>query len=368
MPPIFSESYLGLSVGWPNFPFTQDNLVNGFTAQKIESPNVAPRIFIGHFLNPYLAAQISLMRPIQWVRFSGVQYPNDNHTVWISLFGITLRPTLPISNKFSLYGDIGLGLISRHGFRINDVSAINNAFISTLLTGGGITYALNQRWHLDLGISYALQNTKKEQPHIFYAYTGFYYLLSRDPSDKHYSKEEYFFPLNFIQLGFFNNNLFYENLNKYVTEGGLPIFWDGKIKNKNGVYLMYERNFFHTDRTFSLEWGASISRYQTQQQGQLYYAISLFPALKVWIIRSKIVDFYFTYSVAGPSYISRDSLDHVDVGGHFIFQDFMGIGFFLGKKKNFNINLKIGHYSNGNLFPENAGIEVPLTIAVGFTF
>ena len=55
-------------------------------------------------------------------------------------------------------------------------------------------------------------------------------------------------------------------------------------------------------------------------------------------------------------------------GRHFTFQDFMGVGAFLGKARRVSAVLKINHYSNGNLLTDNAGIKVPLTLGLGLTF
>lgn len=369
LPTIFRHSYVGMSMGWMDAPFTNENLENNLVATSTEQPHAAPRIFLGHFFNPYFALQLSLMRPINWMHYHGILTPDQSGTVWQSLFGITARPTLPLSNKFSLYGDLGLGLISRHGFTVNGLTAVSSEVIPNLLTGGGITYAFTPRWHYDLGVSYTPAKNSVKQPRIVYAYTGFYYLMLPSKEQHEQSRHpRYYFPLNFIQAGFFTDELFHANANKYVSEGGLPIFWGGKIKNRNAVYVIYERNFFHTQRSFSLEWGVSAARYQSQQLGQTYYTFSLLPALKLWLIRGRTVDFYFTYSIGAPTYITRHVIDGIDSGQNFTFQDLLGFGFFLGREKRFNVNVKIGHYSNGNLFPLNCGIAVPLTIAAGFTF
>ena len=79
-------------------------------------------------------------------------------------------------------------------------------------------------------------------------------------------------------------------------------------------------------------------------------------------------DMYFMYSVAGPTYLTKYTIDNIYVGGQFSFQDLMGIGAFFGKAKNFNIAATIGHYSNGNLLPNNPGIQVPLVMSVGYAF
>jgi hypothetical protein len=46
----------------------------------------------------------------------------------------------------------------------------------------------------------------------------------------------------------------------------------------------------------------------------------------------------------------------------------MGFGVFAGKQKQLNAEIKIAHYSNGNLFPQNNGVMVPLTFGLGYSF
>jgi hypothetical protein len=74
------------------------------------------------------------------------------------------------------------------------------------------------------------------------------------------------------------------------------------------------------------------------------------------------------YSYAGPTYISKVIIDGLGTGSHFTFQDFMGVGAFIGKDRNLSVGLKISHYSNGNLFVDNASLKIPLTISLGYTF
>ncbi|HJW17992.1 MAG TPA: acyloxyacyl hydrolase, partial [Flavisolibacter sp.] len=70
----------------------------------------------------------------------------------------------------------------------------------------------------------------------------------------------------------------------------------------------------------------------------------------------------------GPSYISKLTIDGSKSGRHFTFQDFMGIGLFTGKKRHINAEVNINHYSNGNIFTENAGVKIPLTFTLGYAF
>ena len=61
-------------------------------------------------------------------------------------------------------------------------------------------------------------------------------------------------------------------------------------------------------------------------------------------------------------------IDDRDAGHHFTFQDYMGAGVFFGTPRRFGVTLKINHYSNGNIFTQNAGVKIPLTFSVGYAF
>ena len=74
------------------------------------------------------------------------------------------------------------------------------------------------------------------------------------------------------------------------------------------------------------------------------------------------------YSIAGPSFISKTVIDDEDIGKKFTFQDNMGLGFFLGENRNYNLEFKIGHYSNGNIFEQNPGVKIPFSLNVGYAF
>jgi hypothetical protein len=80
------------------------------------------------------------------------------------------------------------------------------------------------------------------------------------------------------------------------------------------------------------------------------------------------MDFYLNYSVAGPTYISRIEIDSLEIGKRFTFQDFMGVGSYFGKNRRVNVEVRIAHYSNGNLFPKNEGVMIPLTFNLGWTW
>ncbi|HLB57133.1 MAG TPA: acyloxyacyl hydrolase [Coxiellaceae bacterium] len=367
IPAALNNSYMGLGLGYTDIPFSNSDLINGFQATSFTNPNFGINVFIGHYFNPYFAAEISLMRPFEWAYANGLNYPSNKTSIWISLFGITMRPTLPLSRRVSLYGLAGLGIVSRHGNTLNNIQTIPSADIATALTGGGLTYAITPSWHLNFGVEYSFARPDEQQPSIFYAYTGFYYLFQPRHLPAYYTSH-YIFHKNMIQLGGFATSVFNPNVNKYFSVHYVPIFWTGDLNTRDGVQLMYERNIFHTHKRFSFDWGMSVSTYHTSINDTAFQAFSIFPDIRWWFFRAKDADIYFFYSVAGPTYLTKDNMDNIYLGGHFSFQDLLGLGAFLGKEKHFNIAATIGHYSNGNLLPNNPGVQVPLVISMGYAF
>jgi hypothetical protein len=175
------------------------------------------------------------------------------------------------------------------------------------------------------------------------------------------------FPKNLIQVGYSTLG-FGHKVNDFVSDGAIPIFWGGKVWVDRGLSFYYQRNAFHTKKVFALDWGTSIGFWRTELNKENFFTISAYPVLRFTVLRTRPADVYFYYSVAGPTYISRKSIDSVEVGKHFTFQDLMGLGVFTGKDRNLNAELKIGHFSNGNIFPKNAGVGVPLTFNLGYAF
>ena len=154
-------------------------------------------------------------------------------------------------------------------------------------------------------------------------------------------------------------------MNDFVSKK-VPIFWGGHAKVDFGIAPHYERNVFHTRRLFALDIGASAGFYKTRETDQRFTTLSVYPLFRFTFLRTRPADMYFAYSLAGPTYISKIVLDGLDTGRHFTFQDFMGIGWFIGRERNLNVGVKINHYSNGNIFTQNAGVKIPLTFSVGY--
>lgn len=362
------NAYFGVNIGYINYPFSMQQLEPGFTADGVTVPHVAVRLVLyGLPINKYLSAKITYMRPVNWVQYRNVNGDLQNHSVWMNIAGLTLQGKLPLSKKISVSGEAGLGVITRNGFEINGVPVVKNANYGTGLFGGAIQYHLNKKWDLQLSTAWTPEHKKTRQPHTLFIAGGFnynLYPLSKEKIERN-TKTGLSFPKHFLMAGYTTNALGY-GVNDAVSKGPVPIFWGGDAHVKSGFSISYQRNIFHARKVFAMDWGLHTGIWKSRDKGETIFTLSLNPVLRFNAVRSRNADFFLEYAVAGPTFISKTKVDNVPLGRKFTFHDFMGIGVFAGKEKRIVGGIRIAHYSNGNLFPQNDGVKIPLTFNLGY--
>lgn len=369
-PRFLSDAYFSVNVGYINYPFSNSHLEPGFQAESVTVPNTGVRLMLyGRDINDYLSMQISYMRPVLWVVYRNINGERTRNSVWMNVAGLTIRPKYPLGEKFTVNGELGLSIITRHGFRFNNEFVVEDANYASILAGAGISYHLNERWDLMLHGVYSPENKRFKQPYTVYISPGFQYNM-RPLSDEKVSVNSnsgYIFPNNQLLVSYTTNALGY-GVNAFFSQGAIPVFWGGDLHIERGLSANYQRNIFHGRKIFSLDIGASVSWWETENLKTDFFTVAVYPLLRFTLLRTDPADFYFFYSVAGPTYVSKSQVDGIDTGTRFTFHDFMGIGVFTSEKRNLTGEIKIGHYSNGNLFPQNAGVKIPLTFALGYNF
>lgn len=368
--PAMKNTFFGVNIGSINYPFSGKQLQPGNTVGSVKVPHTAVRlVLVGHEFNKYVSAQITYMRPVKWVEYRNVNSSNKTITVWMNVAGLTVAGKLPLSKKITLYTEAGLALIMRRGFSMNNQVVVKSASYGTGLFGANLQYKLNHKWDLQAGTTYSPANDKELQPHTVFHSVGFHYTL-RELSPERVElvkKANYHFPKQTLSVAYATNGLGY-GANNFVSKGFIPIFWGGEVKVRHAMLFRYESNLFHSRKVFSLDWGLQAGFWKTDRDGTNFFTLSAYPMMRFHTIRSKKTDFYLEYSVAGPSFISKTKLDGLHTGQKFTFLDQMGMGVFTGKQKNLNLGLRIAHFSNGNLFPDNDGVMVPLTFNLGYSF
>ena len=369
-PFLLQKAFFGIDVGSINYPFSNQSLPSGYKAQTITVPHSSVRLTLyGYHFTKNLSARITYMRPVQWVQYQNLNGDHLRHSVWMNIGALTVKQNIPINSRISLFAEGGFALITRNGFNIDTLPIIKDASYSTASIGVGVEYHLNSRWDLNIYSNLNPGKSKIRQPHTFFLGVGFEYnmrpLSAKTISDK--EKDEHPFPRQVLQFAFTTNKFGY-GVNHFFAEGKIPVFWGGLAEVEEGLSINYSRNVFHTKRTFSLDIGCSLGNWESKAQGQSFYGISIYPLLRFMLLRTKVSDLYFFYSVAGPTYLSKTQIDSQNTGKHFTFRDCMGIGSFIGRSKLLNAEMNIGHFSNGNLFPDNAAVKIPLSFVLGYSF
>jgi opacity protein-like surface antigen len=365
-PRLLRNSYIDFDLGYIDYPFTNSQLSSGSRAESIDVKHLGMRVVLGHRFNKFLSAQIGYMKPLKQLVFENVNGDDSNHTVWMHEGTFSVLPTLPVSERVSIFGEAGLAVVTRRGFEINDAFIIDDTTYGAFLFGGGVEYQLNKNWDLVANALYSPAKEKFNQPYTIFYSGGIRFNLNPLPANvvEQNSSTPYIFPRNSVQIAYSTNVMGY-SLNNFFSHG---IFFGGRAQVADGVWIRYQRNVFHTRKLFSLDVGSSVGYWKSDLNNDDFFTMSVFPLFRLTFLHSKPADLYFQYSIAGPSYISKINIDGHDTGEHFTFQDFMGVGIFFGAKRNFTAEVNLNHYSNGNIFPHNEAVKVPLSFSVGYCF
>lgn len=366
-PAFLDRSYFGASLGSMHYGFSSRQLQPGFQAAEVETPHPAARVTLfGRELSRFLSAQVTYMRPVVYVSYRDVNGDGAQHRLLVHFGGLTLRPQVPVG-RLTLFGEVGLGITTRRGVFVDDVAAIAPASYASALLGGGADYHLSGPWDLSAGVTWSPGSSRHAQPATLLGSAGFRYNLRRRPPPPGAgdAPATAAFPRSVLQAEY-TTGVGY-GVNDFVSRK-VPIFWGGAVKVARGAAVHFQRNVFHTRKRFGFDLGASASWLESRGEGDRLVALSAYPLFRLTVLRFPAADIHVFYSLAGPSYVSRSVIDGRDTGGAFTFQDFMGVGAFVGRGRRVSAAVKINHYSNGNILTENAGVKVPLTFGLGLTF
>ena len=372
-----------------DYSFSEAQLNPGFTVNRLTIPNIAFKMGLAYRFNPSLSATFSYLMPSAWVT-----YTVEDHTpvagngsaepvvpapriftrpVWMNYAGLTLNGHLPVTSRLDASLEAGAALVTRKGFSNEaGIQAVSHAVYFSPLAGVALSYVLHPSWSLVASAGWMPSSENHTQPATRYASLGVRFLpptTVKAPA----KLSTIHHPRQWVQAGVSSNFTGY-GVNDFISSK-LKIFWGGRVEVQDGIQLQYQRNIYHTPRWFAIDMGVHVARWRAVpyvQEGvteqHSFYTLSAYPVFRLNFAQTQPADFYFFYSVAGPRYISDSTPNSIDLGQRFIFTDTMGFGAFAGKNRKLAVELRIGHYSNGNMFPANPGVKIPLTLLVGTTF
>ena len=374
---FLSKTYYSANFGLINYPFSNANLKEGFASSSVSKNRFSGRFLLGYKFSENFGMQYGVMRPATWFMYDNVNNIGYERSVWINVWSLSLKKYFRLNKRLSLFGEFGYANVARVGFDINDEQIYDDAQFGSTIFGAGLQYHINDKWRLALNGVFIPQSTSNNQPEITQASIGFEYHMQplSEEKLKTYNESSYFFPLNLVQisygngeLGFDTNRFFSMNAKIGNVEGvGIPIFWEGDVKAQHAFSVSYQRRVLRTLKLFSLDWGISFTAFQTTQNTNVF-AVSVYPEIRFFFMRGKNFDFYFNYSVIGPTFLSVRDIDGIETGPNITYQDKMGFGVFFGSNRKYNFEARIMHYSNGNFFVKNAGVDIPFQFTFGRTF
>ncbi len=368
-PAFMANSYIDFNVGAIGYLFSSTQLQPGFQADSIDKPRLAVRAdFFGHRFTKHLSAQVTYMRPARFVTYHNINGNNAASQTSLAYAGLTMVTDWSLSHKVGMYVEGGYGVTSRSGITVEQGVALAGAHYAAGLVGGGFSVHMTPNIDWMFGATYSPGRQEFEQPSTRLYTTGIRYHMRPLPEEEVAANRDAgnFFPTNTLRVGLTSNFAGY-GANTFFSST-FPIFWGGNVETEWGFTLDYQRNVFHTKKLFAFDLGGSIGYWQSNLNHEAFRTFSAYPLLRFFLARPSSADIYFSYSLAGPTYISRSEIDGRDTGAAFTFQDFMGVGAYLGESRKLNVELGIKHFSNGNLAINNASIRVPLTLTFGVTF
>ena len=374
---FLAKSYYSINFGGIFYPFSNDNLQPGYATETFSRNWFSGRFLLGYKITDNLSAQFGTMRPASWFKYDNVNNIGYDSSVWINAWSLSLKNDFNINSKTSVYAEAGVANLTRIGFSIDDKVVYEDAHYASLIYSFGVQYWLSNKWRLTASGTFLPKSDKYNQPSISQANLGFEYHLQQvdDKTAEEYATNKYFFPNNILQvsygnggIGFGMNEFFSMNMQLGNFESfGIPVFWLGDVKAQHALSITYQRLIYRSEKIFSLDWGASATYFQSRG-GENVFAFSIFPVLRFYLLRRNSFDFYTNYSIIGPTYITQSSIDNFDTGTNVTYQDTMGFGVFFGKDRKYNFEMRIMHYSNGNIFVNNSGVAVPIQFTFGKTF
>lgn len=367
-PKFLADSYFSILFGSINYPFSDAQLQPGYRVGSVEVPHTAVQVVLfGHHFNKYFSGELSYLRPIDYVHYTDINGDKQEHSVSVAVGQIVVRSQYPITSKVSLAGEGGVTVKTRRGFEINKAIIVDDEHVASWLVGAGLEYHANYRWDLVGGLTYSPAHPRHTEPETVFGSLGFRYNMRPKPGSVPAPPDpRYIFPEHIVQFGYSEGGSGYR-VNSFFSEK-FPIFWGGDVKLQRGIHARYQQNVYHTRKVFSLDFGASAGFWSSREGSDKFFTLSAYPLLRFTVYRRPSADYYFSYSFAGPTLITKSVIGNQNVGTLFTFQDMFAVGAFLRKQRNLIAELGIGHYSNGNLFTDNPGLKVPLTFTIGYTF
>lgn len=152
----------------------------------------------------------------------------------------------------------------------------------------------------------------------------------------------------------------------------IPSMESDQIYSHSGIYL--NGNFYSyqsADHSLLFTLNASTGYWTApSDQDNHLMTLGLQPTCRVYFSHNMM---HYTrpylFIGYGPAYLTHKKLGAKEQGANFAFQGDVGGGFEFGKNyKGIDINLRMVHFSNANLFTPNQGFDFLYVLSIGYLF
>lgn len=201
---FLSKSYYSINFGGLFYPFSNDNLMDGYKTETFSRNWFSARLLLGHKLTEDLAVQFGPIRPASWFEYDNINNIGSPRSVWINAWSLSLKKDFRRDQNTSFYGEVGIANLTRFGFSIDDKIIYEDAHYASLIYGFGVQQKLNNRWRLSLNGTFLPKVAKQNQSSISQVTFGFEYHLQQleDKRAREYASNNYFFPRNILQVSY----------------------------------------------------------------------------------------------------------------------------------------------------------------------
>lgn len=144
-----------------------------------------------------------------------------------------------------------------------------------------------------------------------------------------------------------------------------PLMWTARLKVDRAIIAAYEKRIYKPWNYLEFYSGLSVGYLEKNQAHQdSISVISNYIMMRVYLMKTSFCGLFLLYSPAGPSFLSKKNFVKTGFSNRFVFQDQFGLGAEVKGRAHYEIFAKLYHFSNGDIFPINGGIDIPLMVGL----
>lgn len=145
-----------------------------------------------------------------------------------------------------------------------------------------------------------------------------------------------------------------------------PLMWSARLKVDTAYFFGLEKDFYSTGKYFSPCYGGSFGQLATRKGiKDQCFVLSSYLGLKFFCPLGLNARLFLFYSPGGPSLLSNNTFVETSFSNRFVFTDQLGVGVKWDRNFGFEMGARLYHFSNGDIFPINGGIDVPIMFYLG---